>query len=293
MKRSSHAGRQLKWALTLTGTAAIGLLLSSARSAWAADSDDVTDLKRSPNDDSDTHRFDIRGMDRRELTRAFAGQLTIAPQPAAPPKSDKEIVFIDPGVPEREKLIRSIGKKARVIELTSNADGLSQIAAALAGERNIGAVHIISHGGEARIKLAGAADVSLETLPEHAGQLGAIHNAMVPGGDVLLYGCDIAKGDDGKLFVNLLAKLTGENVAASENLTGASARGGDWKLEYSAGRSRRKCSRPTPKNGLMKCLRRSPRIPTAEPVPCARRSRAQRVATRLTLRQGSQDRRSL
>ena len=234
MNRRMTAGRQASLALAFTGVAAIALLLSSAQSSWASDSGDPSDFNRSPDDGPESHRFDICGMDRSELTRAFAGQLTVLPEAQAV-QPDREIVFIDPGVPERAKLLRSISKKARVIELTSGRDGLSQIAAALSGERNVSAVHIISHGGEARIKLVGSADVSLETLPEHLEQLEAIHNAMARGGDILLYGCDIAKGDDGKLFVNVLSHLTGENVAASENLTGAASRGGDWVLEFQAG----------------------------------------------------------
>src|SRR5947209_2226936 len=105
MKRQLNAGRQMSLALAFTGAAAIALLISSAQSTWASDSDEASDVKKSPGDGADPHRFDIAGMDRTELTRAFAGQLTVLPD--AP---RKEIVFIDPSVPEREKLIHSIGR---------------------------------------------------------------------------------------------------------------------------------------------------------------------------------------
>src|SRR5207344_319633 len=53
--------------------------------------------------------------------------------------------------------------------------------------------------------------------------------------DVLIYGCDVAEHADGKALVDALSRLTGTDVAASENLTGAAAKGGDWTLEYSTG----------------------------------------------------------
>jgi len=233
--RSNGALRRMSLALAFSGCVAVGLIVASARASDAAEDDlDAGDTR---DDLGDSHTFDINGMDRTELTRAFAGQLTVLPNFNSTSQDivRKEIVFIDPGVPEREKLIRSIGNKAKIVVLCENRDGLLQIAEALANEHGITAIHILSHGGEARINLVGSADVSAETLPEHIEQLRAIHNAMVPGGDVLLYGCDIARGDDGKRFVDLLSRLTGENVAASENRTGAARLGGDWVLEYQSG----------------------------------------------------------
>ena len=45
----------------------------------------------------------------------------------------------------------------------------------------------------------------------------------------------MAEYADGKALVDALARLTGADVAASENLTGAAAKGGDWNLEYRTG----------------------------------------------------------
>ena len=54
-------------------------------------------------------------------------------------------------------------------------------------------------------------------------------------GDVLIYGCNLAESADGAALVNSLSKITGADVAASDDLTGNSILGGDWDLEYKTG----------------------------------------------------------
>jgi Ca2+-binding RTX toxin-like protein len=54
-------------------------------------------------------------------------------------------------------------------------------------------------------------------------------------GDIHLYGCDVAQGAKGEQFVQAIAQLSQADVAASKDLTGASAAGGNWTLEYAVG----------------------------------------------------------
>ncbi|WP_333456793.1 FG-GAP-like repeat-containing protein, partial [Microcoleus sp. herbarium5] len=51
-----------------------------------------------------------------------------------------------------------------------------------------------------------------------------------------MYGCCVAAGETGKAFVKRLSELTGASVAASQNLTGSVAKGGDWELEVRTGK---------------------------------------------------------
>ncbi len=51
----------------------------------------------------------------------------------------------------------------------------------------------------------------------------------------MLYGCDVAADATGQSFVQQLAALTGADVAASTDLTGSSALGGIWSLEFATG----------------------------------------------------------
>ncbi len=54
-------------------------------------------------------------------------------------------------------------------------------------------------------------------------------------GDILLYGCYVAADGSGGAFLDALAEATGADVAASDDLTGADAQGGDWTLESATG----------------------------------------------------------
>ena len=58
---------------------------------------------------------------------------------------------------------------------------------------------------------------------------------LVSDAEILLYGCNVAKGDFGAAFAQRLSQLTGANVAASTSLTGSAKKGGDWELEYATG----------------------------------------------------------
>ena len=68
-----------------------------------------------------------------------------------------------------------------------------------------------------------------------AAQIASWGDALSADADVLLYGCDVAASADGRALVGGLAQLTGADVAASDDLTGAAALGGDWELEFSTG----------------------------------------------------------
>ena len=57
-------------------------------------------------------------------------------------------------------------------------------------------------------------------------------SALSKTGDLLLYGCNVAKGDDGLAFINTLSALTGADVAASNDITGKL---GDWVFEATTG----------------------------------------------------------
>ncbi|MCH1486650.1 MAG: DUF4347 domain-containing protein, partial [Alphaproteobacteria bacterium] len=92
-------------------------------------------------------------------------------------------------------------------------------------------IHIFGHGtaGEARL---GTASLSLETLTTHSGTLAVLKDTLTEDGDILLYGCNIAAGEDGEAFIEELAELTAADIAASDDITGAS---GDWELEVNTG----------------------------------------------------------
>ncbi|HYC53038.1 MAG TPA: DUF4347 domain-containing protein, partial [Gemmatimonadaceae bacterium] len=154
-------------------------------------------------------------------------------QPA--PGAAKEIVFIDAAVSGRHALLESIGAaNARVVVLERSGDAFQQMAEALEGQSGVEAIHIISHGSEGRLILGGRA-YSAASIGVHAEQLGRIGAALSSDGDLLLYGCDIAKGSAGEALIQALSETTDADVAASTDATGAEAKGGNWVLEATTG----------------------------------------------------------
>lgn len=166
-------------------------------------------------------------------SQSIPARLTIQ-APSNPEIPPKEIVFIDPGVADAARLMQGITPGVETLLLDPSRDGLAQIAEALAGRAGLDAIHIISHGGAGSLRL-GSSTLKTQNLASHADALGQIGAALGGQGDILLYGCDVAQGESGQAFIDALAQATGADVAASTDLTGAAAQGGDWNLEAATG----------------------------------------------------------
>ncbi|MCK9230854.1 MAG: DUF4347 domain-containing protein, partial [Syntrophales bacterium] len=128
----------------------------------------------------------------------------------------------------------SAGPVFDVYILEGGRDGIEQVTAILGMYDNLDAVHILSHGAMGMIRL-GSTVTTGDKLKKRTADVAAWGQALTPGGDILLYGCDVGAGDAGAAFVEKLASLTGADVAASDNATGAEAYAGDWLLEVSTG----------------------------------------------------------
>ena len=145
------------------------------------------------------------------LSGTQLNNLTPTPEPLFHPVSH-EIVFVDSAVPDYQTLLASINPDARVIILDANQDGVAQISAALDSQRDVSAIHIISHGGLASLQL-GSSFLSSETLSGYSEQLQTWSNSLTPEADILLYGCDVAAGAQGSAFIHQLSQLTGTGAA--------------------------------------------------------------------------------
>ncbi|MEG4838227.1 DUF4347 domain-containing protein, partial [Microcoleus sp. B9-D4] len=146
---------------------------------------------------------------------------------------NKQIIFVDSSVQDYQSLIQGIDP-AQIVILNENFSAIDQITNALADQKDIEAVHIVSHGSEGSLKLGADVlnDNNLETFSDRLKQWGS---ALTANGDILLYGCDVAAGEVGANFVKRLSEITGADVAASTNKTGNAALGGDWELEKTTG----------------------------------------------------------
>jgi hypothetical protein len=162
---------------------------------------------------------------------ATAAEVVHDTTPVDHPVTPPAVVFVDARVQDKDQLVANAAPNTEVVILNQGSDGLDQIAAYLAGHHDVGSVQIVAHGWEGNLWL-GSTFVDQASLQAHQGDLSAIGQALRPGGDILLYACNTATGNDGLAFVNTLSQLTGADVAASDNRTGTS---GDWNLEIVTG----------------------------------------------------------
>ncbi|MBT9595086.1 MAG: DUF4347 domain-containing protein, partial [Vitreoscilla sp.] len=160
--------------------------------------------------------------------------------PAATATPGHEIVFIDASLPDAQGLIADLraqqsgGRLIEIVTIAAGQDGLALISHTLSGRQDITAVHVLAHGSDGQLRL-GSSLLDSQALVRRAGELAAWSDALTADADLLLYGCDLARGPAGRQLLQDLGALTGADVAASVDLTGAAARGGDWALEARIG----------------------------------------------------------
>jgi len=146
-----------------------------------------------------------------------------------------QIAFVDASVDDLQTILDSLDPNIEVIFIDEGSDGIKQIADALKGRSDIGAIHIISHGRSGTLDLGTAKLTEISIANKYADEMAVIRDAMAEDGDILIYACDFAQGARGVSAVDALALATGADVAASDDLTGAAVLGGDWDLEVQSG----------------------------------------------------------
>ncbi|QIZ72473.1 DUF4347 domain-containing protein [Oxynema aestuarii AP17] len=147
---------------------------------------------------------------------------------------ERTLVVIDPAVENYQDLLAGIDPEARAVVLDSERDGIAQISEILVRESEVSALHIVAHGEVGRVRL-GNSELTHATLENYGAQLQQWADALSDRADLLFYGCNLAAGETGSAFLQELAKLTGADIAASDDVTGSLFRGGDWELEVNTG----------------------------------------------------------
>jgi hypothetical protein len=145
------------------------------------------------------------------------------------------IAVVDSSVQNHADLIAGLPADVQVLLIDgSSGDGWQQLATRLSGYPDIGELHIFSHGAAGSVQLGGQT-LNTTTLAGQAAVLADIGSHLADGADVLLYGCSVGAGDEGRAFISQFASAVGADVAASDDPTGAAALGGDWVLEATTG----------------------------------------------------------
>lgn len=144
----------------------------------------------------------------------------------------KEVLFLDSGVDDAEILIAGLRPDVQTEPLPAKANPIDSIGFALAGRRDIEAVHILSHGASGKLLLCGG-EVDTASFAARPDMLARIRSALADDAEIILYGCSVAEGPAGASFVARLSEMLGCRVVASATPTGAASLGGDWDLPTS------------------------------------------------------------
>ncbi|MCP4997085.1 MAG: DUF4347 domain-containing protein, partial [Gammaproteobacteria bacterium] len=146
----------------------------------------------------------------------------------------REVAFVDTSLDDYQTIVDSLADGIEIHLVDPTTAGMSAMADVLADQCDIDAIHIFSHGNTGQIRV-GTDQLDEGLVVEYAEQLQVIGRALSAEGDILLYGCNVATDGNGEAFVRAVAEVTGADVTASDDVTGAASYGGDWELEFAQG----------------------------------------------------------
>ncbi|NJL01778.1 MAG: CHAT domain-containing protein [Spirulinaceae cyanobacterium SM2_1_0] len=147
------------------------------------------------------------------------------------------LTFLDITVPDYTMLLYGGKTGTTTIAITPEESGITTMTGAIlaSGLTNpIAEVHVVSEGNAGNFWL-GKDFVSADNINQYREQLQSWAGGLSESADILLYSCFTALGSIGEALLAAIATETRADVAASTNLTGSAALGGDWQLEASTG----------------------------------------------------------
>ncbi|MDG2356629.1 MAG: cadherin domain-containing protein [Paracoccaceae bacterium] len=144
------------------------------------------------------------------------------------------VIYLDKTVPGYLDLYDELSLSHSVYILDPNQNPFWQIANTIGSLNNIRSVHIFSHGEPGVLKFS-SGSISSANIVNSKDYLNSIGGLLGQGGDIHLYGCNVAQGNEGKKFLDLLSNLSKSDVTASDDVTGSSNLNADWDLEIISG----------------------------------------------------------
>ncbi|MGF2036394.1 MAG: FG-GAP-like repeat-containing protein [Nostoc sp. CmiVER01] len=138
------------------------------------------------------------------------------------------LVIIDSAIEDHQILVQGIIPTAKVTVLNKDQDGIAQISA-LCHNYPAASIQIIAHGSSGSLQL-GSSQLNLDNLHTYRQ-----HLQQWLAAEILIYGCEVAREETGKTFIEQLHQLTGANIAASDKKVGNAQQGGSWELEMKIG----------------------------------------------------------
>jgi hypothetical protein len=148
--------------------------------------------------------------------------------------TDRHVNFalIDNSLNNVDQLLRSLDPNTEVYLYDHGKESPTDILTgvydwAKENHAQIDSLSIMSHGGLGSFDL-GNQWISLSTMGDSAEAWKQLGNVMESGGDINIFGCNVAKGTSGQDLIDNIGRLSGSEVFASIDNTGY---GGNWVLE--------------------------------------------------------------
>ncbi len=95
-------------------------------------------------------------------------------------------------------------REFEVVYLNRLESGFDQLDRLLAGYDDLDAIHLVSHGSNGMIQLGGSW-LTAENIESHSASLQRWGMSLDVNGDILIYGCDVASGAEGRDLIASIA----------------------------------------------------------------------------------------
>ncbi|MGM0519399.1 MAG: DUF4347 domain-containing protein [Campylobacterota bacterium] len=149
--------------------------------------------------------------------------------------NENKVVFVDSNLKDLDTIVNDLQESNMEVKLIDDKqDSIKQIINSLDSNKLYDEIHILSHGSKGEVTL-GNTVLNSSNIDEFKEDLNQLSTKLNSGADILLYGCEIAKDEASKEFVDKLAAFTKADIATSDDLTGSDALNANWDLEYSTG----------------------------------------------------------
>lgn len=144
----------------------------------------------------------------------------------------RELVIVDSSLTQMTAELKQERPESIFIEL-QKSDTSESLSKKIEVHKDIDSIHIFSHGAPGVLYLADDIITSQNIASNKLFK--NLKQSTKPGSDLILYACNLAHGELGKVFLDRIHNSLSLDIAASKDLTGDPSLGGNWELEYQVG----------------------------------------------------------
>ncbi len=143
----------------------------------------------------------------------------------------RQVAFIDTSLPDYQILVDSLPEGVETFLVGPDQDGIQVLSQWAQQHAGYSSIHVLGHGSNGTQHL-GSATISSDNLSQYKIQLSQVGSSLTEEGGILLYGCEVARGDTGQFFVEQLSQLLQRPIAAARDIIGFLDNGPNWRLDH-------------------------------------------------------------